>query len=43
MLPKSFLSPMRQHICREHNTVDIPYLADMVIVSPGDYPRDSDL
>ncbi len=30
-------------ICREHNTVDIPYLADVVIASPGGYPRDSDL
>ncbi len=30
-------------ICRERNTVDIPSLADVVVCSPGGYPRDSDL
>lgn len=30
-------------LCRELNTVDIPRLADVVIASPGGYPRDSDL
>lgn len=30
-------------LCRAHNTVDVPYLADVVIASPGGYPRDSDL
>ena len=30
-------------ICRRLNTVDIPALADVVIASPGGYPRDSDL
>lgn len=30
-------------ICRELNTVNIPWLADVVVVSPGGYPRDSDL
>ena len=29
--------------CREHNTVEIPALADVVVCSPGGYPRDSDL
>ena len=30
-------------ICREHNSVSIPALADVVVCSPGGYPRDSDL
>lgn len=30
-------------ICRELNTVEIPALADVVVCSPGGYPRDSDL
>ena len=30
-------------VCREHNSVSIPGLADVVVCSPGGYPRDSDL
>lgn len=30
-------------ICREKNTVDFPSHADVVVCSPGGYPRDSDL
>jgi len=30
-------------ICREMNTVEIPALADVVVCSPGGFPRDSDL
>lgn len=30
-------------LCRELNTVAVPALADVVVASPGGYPRDSDL
>ena len=30
-------------VCREHNSVSIPGLADVVVCSPGGTPRDSDL
>jgi len=30
-------------ICRRLNTIDLPCLADVVVCSPGGYPRDSDL
>ncbi len=30
-------------VCRDHNSVSIPGLADVVVCSPGGYPRDSDL